>query len=359
MPAITCDNIKNFACNYTCLQVRDKELLSLLGPNGSGKTTLLNAIAGFTDYQGSIQFDGKRIDRIPPNERGVGYLFQNLALFPHLNVIDNIGYSLRIRKWNPVKIRERVNELVEMMNIKNLVGRYPHSLSGGEKQRVALARALAPSPEILLLDEPLSSLDAQTAKYLRTELKQIQRKLGITTIYVTHDLMEAVNIADRLAIILDGRIEQVADPETLLFYPQNQKVSDFIGAPNILDCDYCKNTGQGVMEVGWRGLKIYVPHDGNAIRRIAILPRHVYVSEDKPRGPGVNSFVARIQDIIPRMDTVRIKLEINSNSLLAEIPCHIFEEMSLEKGKQVYIILRMKRIRVFENGNDSHFSGKL
>ncbi|MCR4393912.1 MAG: ATP-binding cassette domain-containing protein, partial [Dehalococcoidales bacterium] len=175
MPAITCDNVKNFACNYICLQVRDKELLCLLGPNGSGKTTLLNAIAGFTDYQGSIQFDGKRIDRIPPNERGVGYLFQNLALFPHLNVIDNIGYSLKIRKWNPVKIRERVNELVDIMNIKHLVGQYPHSLSGGEKQRVALARALAPSPEILLLDEPLSSLDAQTAKYLRTELKQIQR----------------------------------------------------------------------------------------------------------------------------------------------------------------------------------------
>jgi len=356
MPSIVCRNVKNYACNCTNLQVKDGELLVLLGPNGSGKTTLLNAIAGFTEYRGSIQFDGRPIDHIPPNERGVGYLFQNLALFPHLDVAANIAYSLKIKHWPQDKIRARVSELVNMMNIQHLVSRYPAFLSGGEKQRVALARALALSPRILLLDEPLSSLDAQTAKYLRTEIKQIQRRLGITTIYVTHDLMEAVNIADRLAIILEGRIEQVDDPETLLFYPHNQKVSDFIGAPNILDCDYCKNTGQGVMEVGWRGLKIYVPHDGNVVHKIAILPRHVYVSEDKPRGPGVNSFVARIQDIVPRIDTIRIQLDINGNSLLAEIPSHIFGEMNLEKGKEVYIILRMKRIRVFENGNGSYIS---
>jgi ABC-type Fe3+/spermidine/putrescine transport system ATPase subunit len=165
--------------------------------------------------------------------------------------------------------------------------------------------------------------------------------------------MEAINMADRMAVILDGSIEQVDEPEKLLFFPCNDRVSDFIGAPNILDCDYCKSTEQGVMEVGCRGLKLIVPHDGNVIHKIAILPRHIYVSENKPRGPGINGFIATITDIIFRTDTVRFCLEVSNNKLVAEIPYHIFEEMDLEKGKEVYIILRMRRIRVFENKNVS------
>ncbi|MHB8105076.1 MAG: ABC transporter ATP-binding protein [Dehalococcoidales bacterium] len=330
------------------MEIKDKEFLVLLGPNGSGKTTLLNAIAGHVEYQGNVLFNEASVDRTPASKRGVGYLFQNLALFPHLDVTANISYSLKIQKWPPYKIQERVSELLELMNIKHLASRYPAHLSGGEKQRVALARALAASPEALLLDEPLSSLDAQTAKYLRTELKQIQRRMGITTIYVTHDLMEAVNMADRMAVILNGKIEQVDEPEKLLFFPCNERVSDFIGAPNILDCDYCKNTEQGVMEVGWGGLRLIVPHDGDTVHKIAILPRHVYVSENKPRGPGVNSFMAKVTEIIPRNDTVRIRLEVNNNKLIAEIPYHIYEEMDLNTGNDVYVILRMRRIRVFE-----------
>jgi ABC-type Fe3+/spermidine/putrescine transport system ATPase subunit len=354
MPSITFKNVRNFACRSVDLEINDKEFLVLLGPNGSGKTTLLNAIAGHVEYQGNVLFDGISVDRTPASKRGVGYLFQNLALFPHLDVAANIAYSLKIQKWPQDKTQDRVNELLELVNIKHLASRYPAHLSGGEKQRVALARALATSPEVLLLDEPLSSLDAQTAKYLRTELKQIQRRLGITTIYVTHDLMEAVNIADRMAVILEGKIEQVDEPEKLLFFPCNERVSDFIGAPNILDCDYCKSTGQGVMEVGCGGLKLIVPHDGSVVHKIAILPRHVYVSEDKPRGPGVNSFMAKVTEIIPRNDTVRIQLEVSNNKLVAEIPYHIYEEMDLDTGKEVYIILRMRRIRVFENRDDSN-----
>jgi len=353
MPSITFKNVSNFACRSVDLEINDKEFLVLLGPNGSGKTTLLNAIAGHVEYQGNVLFDGAPVDRTPASKRGVGYLFQNLALFPHLDVAANIAYSLKVQKWPQQKIEERVRELFKLVNINHLASRYPGHLSGGEKQRVALARALAASPEVLLLDEPLSSLDAQTAKYLRTELKQIQRRLGITTIYVTHDLMEAVNMADRMAIILDGKIEQVDEPEKLLFFPCNERVSDFIGAPNILDCDYCKSTEQGVMEVGCGGLKLIVPHDGDIVHKIAILPRHVYVSENKPRGPGVNSFMAIVTNIIPRNDTVRIRLEVSNNKLVAEIPYHIFEEMDLNTGKEVYVILRMRRIRVFENRDSS------
>ena len=351
MPSITFKNVKSYACRSANLEINDKEFLVLLGPNGSGKTTLLNAIAGHVEYQGNILFDGISVDRTPANKRGVGYLFQNLALFPHLDVAGNIAYSLKVQKWPQEKIQERVGELLELVNIKHLASRYPRYLSGGEKQRVALARALAASPGVLLLDEPMSSLDAATVKYLTIELKQIQRRLRITTIYVTHDLMEAVNMADRMAIILDGKIEQVDEPEKLLFFPCNEQVSDFIGAPNILDCDYCKTTEQGVMEVGCGGLKLIVPHDGSVIHKIAILPRHVYVSENKPRGPGVNSFMAKVTDIIPCTDTVRINLEVSNNKLVAEIPYHIFEEMDLKKGKEVHIILRMRRIRAFEDKN--------
>ena len=354
MPSITLRNVKNYACRSVALEIKDKEFLVLLGPNGSGKTTLLNAIAGHVEYQGNILFDGISVDRTPSNKRGVGYLFQNLALFPHLDVAGNIAYSLKVQKWSQEKIQERVSELLELVNIKHLASRYPGYLSGGEKQRVGLARALAASPEVLLLDEPMSSLDAQTAKYLRIELKQIQRRMGITTIYVTHDLMEAVNMADRMAVILDGKIEQVDEPEKLLFSPCNGRVSDFIGAPNILGCDYCKSTEQGVMEVSCGGLKLIVPHDGSVIHKIAILPRHVYVSENKPRGPGVNSFMAKVTDIITRSDTVRIHLEVSNNKLVAEIPYHIFEEMDLDRGKEVHVILRMRRIRVFENRDDSN-----
>jgi ABC-type sugar transport system ATPase subunit len=195
----------------------------------------------------------------------------------------------------------------------------------------------------------MSSLDAQTAKSLRIELKQLQRRTGITTIYVTHDLMEAVNLADRMAVILDGSIQQVDEPEKLLFFPCNEKVSDFIGAPNILDCDYCRSSGQGVMEVGCGNLKINVPHDGDTVHKIAILPRHIYVSESKPRGPGVNSFLAKVTDIISRNDTVRVHLEAGNIKLVSEVPGQLFEEMNLEIGQDVHIILRMRRIRVFEN----------
>lgn len=354
MPSITIDDVKNYACQGVNLEIKNRELMVILGPNGSSKTTLLNIIAGLIEYKGSVLFDGISVDRMPANKRGVGYLFQNLVLFPHLDVTANIAYSLKVRKWQQQQIEGRVNELLKLVSISHLASRYPGQLSGGEKQRVAIARALAASPQVLLLDEPLSSLDAQTAKYLRAELKQIQRRLKITTVYVTHDLMEAVDMADRMAIILNGKVEQVDEPETMLFHPCNEMVSDFIGAPNILSCDYCSNMEQGVAEVGCGELKLIVPYDGNIIHKVAILPRHIYVSENKPRGPGVNSFIATITEIIPRQNTLRLYLEVAKNKLVAEVPCHILEETEFEVGKEVYIILRMKRIRVFENKNTSH-----
>ena len=349
MPSITLKNISKYVCQAVDLDIVDKELLVLLGPNGAGKTTLVNIIAGLTDYSGSVFFDDVPVDKLPANKRGVGYLFQDLALFPHLDVAANIAYGLMSRQQARERVDVRVNEFLQMMKIEHLSSRYPKNLSGGEKQRVALARALALSPKVLLLDEPLSSLDVQTAKYLRTELRQIQQKLGVTTVYVTHDLEEAEEMADRIAVIQNGHLEQVSRPEEVFFYPRNEKVSDFIGTPNILDCDYCRSLGKGVMEVGCGDLPIIVPHDGNSVHRIALFPHDIYISETKPPGPEVNRFRGTIINITPADDSVRIKLQVGATCLLAEMPHHIFGDMNLEVGKEVFLILKLRRIRVYEN----------
>jgi len=349
MPSIELKNICQYICRDVSLKIRDKELMVLLGPNGAGKTTIAHIIAGLTDYQGSVLFDGVVVDRLPANRREVGYLFQDLVLFPHLDVTANIAYGLNAKKQSPGQTESRVKQLLQMMKIEHLASRYPKHLSGGEKQRVALARALAPSPKVLLLDEPLSSLDVPTAKYLRTELKQLQQRLGITTAYVTHDLQEAEEMADRIAVLQNGCLEQVDKPERVFFYPKNEKVSDFIGAPNILDCDYCRSLGKGVMEVGCGGLPIIVPHDGESVHRIAFLPTDIHISETHPPGPEVNRFKALITSIKPTDETVRIGLKAGVNNLLAGMPHHIFEDMNLAVGKEVFLILKLRRIRVYED----------
>jgi len=348
MPSIELKNISKYICQDVNLKTLDKELLVLLGPNGAGKTTLLNIIAGLVDYKGSVLFDNLPVDKLSTSKREIGYLFQDLVLFPHLDVTSNIAYGLRVKGEPLPKIESRVEELLKFMKIKHLSSRYPKHLSGGEKQRVALARALALSPKVLLLDEPLSSLDTQTSKYLRTELRQLQKELGITTIYVTHDLIEAEEVADRIAIICNGHIEQVATPEEVFFYPENKRVSDFIGAPNILNCDYCRSVGRGIMEVNCGGLSIIVPHDGNSLQRIALFPRDIYVSDSKPPGPRVNRFKGVITSIKPADDAVRLEVKAGENSLLAEMSHSIFEDMDLTVGKEVFLILKLRRIKAYE-----------
>ena len=349
MPSIRLENISKYICRDVNLEIFNKELLVLLGPNGAGKTTLLNIIAGLTHYNGSVLFDSEPVDKLAPSKRGVGYLFQDLFLFPHLDVTSNIAYGLRAQKQAQNELQGRVEELLQLMKIRHLAARYPKHLSGGEKQRVALARALVLSPKVLLLDEPLSSLDMQTAKYLRIELKQLQKKLGITTIYVTHDLAEAEEMADRIAIIQDGHVQQVGRPEEVFFYPINEAVSDFIGAPNILRCDHCRSLGQGVMEVDCGGLNIILPDDGNVVRRIALFPRDLYISETKPPGPEVNRFKGTITSIRSCGDAVRLEVRVGQHSLLAEVPNHIFEDMDLTVDKEVFMILKLRRIKVYED----------
>ncbi|OGO21272.1 MAG: hypothetical protein A2144_02715 [Chloroflexi bacterium RBG_16_50_9] len=332
------------------LTINDREYFIILGPTGAGKTVLIECIAGLHRIrQGNIWIDQVEVTHMAPEERNTGYVPQDYVLFPFLNVVDNIAFGLRQIKYTKPRIKERVEKLAAIVGISHLLYRNTRSLSGGEKQRVALARALAPSPKILLLDEPLGALDLRTSKYLRLELKRIHKQLGITTIHITHDLMEAVEMGDRVAIIQNGQVEQVAQPEKVLFYPGSERVSDFIGAPNILDCDSCQSLGQGVMEVGCGNLKLIIPHEGDSVHKVAILPRHVYVSEIRPPGRGVNCFSGNVTSIKYSTSAIRIGIETEGKNLVAELPHHIFEEMDLTIGKEVFLILRMRRIRVYEN----------
>ena len=223
MPNIKLKNIKNFICHDINLEIFDKEFLVLWGPTGAGKTTLLNIIAGLTEYEGSVLFDDVSVDKLPVSQRKTGYLFQNLILFPHLNVKLNIAYGLRMQGKLKDEVELRVDELLKLMGIEHLAHRYPKDLSGGEKQRVALARAVAPSPKIMLFDEPLNSLDFNTARYLRTEIHKLQRKMGVVTIYVTHCFEEAFALADRVVMLNNGRIVQVDFPENI-FEKDNYRI---------------------------------------------------------------------------------------------------------------------------------------
>jgi len=195
-------------------------------------------------------------------------------------------------------------------------------------------------------------LDLQTAKYLRLELQRIHKELGVTTLHITHDQLEAEEMADRIGIVNMGKLEQVGKPEEVFFYPESEAVSDFIGTPNILDCDYCHTLGQGLMEVSCGGMRIILPHDGDSVQRIALFPRDIYISDIQPPRPGVNRFKGTITNIKPSGATVRLKVKVEEKTLLAEMPYNLYEDMDLTVGKEVFLILKLRRIRVYE-GKDN------
>ena len=218
------------------LYINDREFLTLLGPSGCGKTTTLRVIGGFlTPTSGDVLFDGKRINEVPAYQRKINTVFQRYALFPHLDVYDNIAFGLRIAKLPEEEIDERVAEMLEIVSLKGFENRKVTSLSGGQQQRVAIARALVNRPKVLLLDEPLGALDLRLRKDMQNELKRIQQAMGITFIYVTHDQEEALTMSDTIVVMDKGKIQQIGRPEDIYNEPKNAFVADFIGESNILD----------------------------------------------------------------------------------------------------------------------------
>lgn len=217
------------ASNDVNFSVEKGDLAALLGPSGSGKTTILRMIAGLdTPDSGDIIINNVRVNSLPGSKRGIGFVFQNYALFRYMTVADNIAFGLEVQKKSKSEIKERVEELLELISMQDLGKRYPHQLSGGQRQRVAFARALAPNPLLLLLDEPFAAIDAKVRRELRTWLKEMIGRVGITSIFVTHDQEEAMEVADTIIVTNQGRVEQIGTPEEICLHPQTDFVADFI-----------------------------------------------------------------------------------------------------------------------------------
>ena len=269
------------------LDVERGEFLTMLGPSGCGKTTTLRMIAGFeVPTSGQIFLEGEDVDDKKPNERNVNTVFQNYALFPHMNVFDNIAFGLVEKKVKKDEIRRRVEEMIRLVQLDGMEKRMPSQMSGGQKQRVAIARALVNRPKVLLLDEPLGALDLKLRKQMQGELKALQRQLGITFIYVTHDQEEALTMSDRIAVMNRGRLEQVGTPEEVYNHPETKFVADFIGESNIIE-GYVENMTEDSIEVTMESGKAVIPETGYRMEEMVYLcirPENLKISTEPKEG---------------------------------------------------------------------------
>ncbi|MFV0529022.1 MAG: ABC transporter ATP-binding protein [Lachnospiraceae bacterium] len=246
------------------LEIKDGELITLLGPSGCGKTTTLRMISGFeTPSEGEIFIGDRPVANVPPNKRDIAMVFQSYALFPHLTIYENVAYGLKVHKIPKLELQERTQKAMELMQLKGMENRYPNQLSGGQQQRVALARAIIIEPKVLLFDEPLSNLDAKLREHMRDELRSIQKRLGITSLYVTHDQAEAMAISDKVVIMKDGVIMQNGTPQEIYEYPESRFVAHFIGKANFIPCQCLKKKKEGTTVLLDGGMEYQVPFPGN------------------------------------------------------------------------------------------------
>jgi len=304
------------AVDGATLDIADGELFTLLGPSGCGKTTLLRLLAGFyrPPDAGEIRFGERRVDTLPPYERNIGMVFQNYALWPHMTVRGNITYGLRLRKLRAAEIAERLERGLRQVNLSGLEDRYPGQLSGGQQQRVALARALVLNPDILLLDEPLSNLDAKIREQVREEIRLLQQALRITTVYVTHDQEEALSLSDRVAVMRDGRIQQVAAPKALYERPANRFVAEFVGTNNFIP-GVCRERGDREVTVETAlGLVQGRPGEGVEVGArcvLAVRPENVTLD-----APADNLFDGHVTFASYLGNALRYEVEVESGLLL-------------------------------------------
>jgi putative spermidine/putrescine transport system ATP-binding protein len=294
------------------LEAEKGEFVSFLGPSGCGKTTTLRMIAGFEQpTAGTITVDGTDITNRPPNRRNIGMVFQSYALFPNMTVADNIGFGLKVRKRPKDQIRTRVAELLELINLPDKGGRFPYQLSGGQQQRVALARALAIEPEVLLLDEPLSALDAKIRVALRKEIRSIQRQLGITTVYVTHDQEEAMSLSDRVVVMSEGRIEQIGPPPQIYNFPATPFVASFVGTLNLLPAKVV-DAAAGIVSVAGQTIRTPKAIETGPDRpvTVALRPEAVEIGE----AGGSNRLIGPVEDVSFLGSIVRTRVRIGDDA---------------------------------------------
>jgi spermidine/putrescine ABC transporter ATP-binding subunit len=333
--------------------VQEGEFFSLLGPSGCGKTTSLRCIAGFEALsEGAIFLRGDRLDDKPPHRRDVGLVFQSYALFPHLTVFDNVAFGLRLRRVARPEMEERVGRMLELVGLPELAGRLPSQLSGGQQQRIAIARSLVLEPRLLLFDEPLSNLDFKLRIQMRYELRNLQRRLGKTSIYVTHDQTEALALSDRIAVLSHGRIEQVGRPREIYESPRTAFVADFIGNSNLIAATIAQSASTHAVARTEGGLRLELPPGaGNAAgERVTLLvrPERVRVRPPGEREPeGRNRVAASVEDATYLGEDVHVRVIAAEGglALLASLKSDRFAR-DLRPGASVEIAIRPDDIHV-------------
>ena len=326
------------AIDDVSIEIKEGEFFTLLGPSGCGKTTLLRMIAGFNSIEaGEILFDGEVINNKPAHKRDIGMVFQNYAVFPHLSIYDNVGYGLKARKVNKEEANRRIMAALKTVQIDDLKDRMPSELSGGQQQRVALARAIVIEPKILLMDEPLSNLDAKLRVQMRTVIKKLQRDLNITTIYVTHDQEEALAISDRIAVLDKGKIMQIEKPDLLYKNPQNEFVSNFIGTSNFLAA---KSISSDEFEV--LGYKVNKKHTANVDEDIlvSVRPEQFIFSNDKEGIKGDITLATFLGDFVSYEVTL-------NNGQIIEINEYTQNSPFIREEGEVYIKLDTDKVTLF------------
>jgi ABC-type Fe3+/spermidine/putrescine transport system ATPase subunit len=344
MSTLTLANVTRAFGDFTAvddvsLKVADGEFVTLLGPSGCGKTTTLRMVAGFmSPDRGEIWFGERRMTDVPPHRRNTAMVFQSYALFPHMSVADNIAFGLRMRKLSAAEQASRIAEALDMVSLRGLEKRRPGELSGGQQQRVALARAIVTRPDILLFDEPLSNLDAKLREKVRVEIRDLQRNLGITTLYVTHDQSEAMAVSDRIVVMNRGRIEQEGDPASIYRRPRSVFVADFLGAANIVDILAIEN-GVAETPVGRFALDGSEPV-GNASLKLSWRPEDM-----QPVNTGAGNIRdALVRSLVFRGNFVELTVEAGGHLLRAQID----SESPLREGDRVSLAVAPGRARIVE-----------
>ena len=326
------------------LSISNGEFLTLLGPSGCGKTTILRILSGFeTPDQGDVSIGGQRMNDVPPERRQVNTVFQNYALFPHMTVRDNVAFGLRMQSCPKGEIEGRVLEALRMVHLEQYADRRPHQLSGGQQQRVAIARAVVNKPLVLLLDEPFSALDYQLRRAMQLEIKRLQRRLGITFVFVTHDQEEAFAMSDRVVVMNQGRIEQIGTPQEIYEEPSNLYVARFVGEINILPARIMSVPGEGIYiaDISGRRFTLRTSRSFAAGDRVNVLLRpediRVYAHDDeRPEGPYLTG---RIEETVYKGATVDISIALDSGETLsvAEFFNEDDAEISYNRGERVAV----------------------
>ncbi|MBW2305716.1 MAG: ABC transporter ATP-binding protein [Deltaproteobacteria bacterium] len=328
------------------LNIQEGSFVALLGPSGCGKTTTLRCIAGFEDpNEGEIWFDNRDITFLPPEKRDVGMVFQNYALFPHMTVFDNISFGLEMRKVLKHEIRNRIEEVLSMVQLSGLEGRYPQQLSGGQQQRVALARALVIKPRVLLLDEPLANLDAKLREEMRFFIRSLQKSVGITTVYVTHDQAESMVIADKIVVMFDGVVNQIGAPAEIYNKPANRLVADFIGLINFIkgEVNSCKSGGlcRVSTALGEIVCKYEKPVAENSRVTLAVRPESIKLHGSDGELQAENAIESRVKERIYLGSMLDYKIVCRDDSVMRvqEDPWKTFEI-----GEKIYACFSSDRV---------------